>query len=57
MMGCVIMSGLRRIKVETIKKMLDNPRSNPWNAKYFTASPHGLFLANLEYNPKGYFFF
>jgi len=53
MMGCVIMSGLRRMKVESIKKMLDNPRNNNWNARYLTASPHGLYLSHLHYNPKG----
>jgi len=50
MVGSLIALGLGKITEKDITTMLQVPSHNNWDSRIQVIPPHGLHLANVEYN-------
>jgi len=52
MVGALISVAAGRISIEDIRYMLENPSEHSWNNRIIVVPPHGLYLTDVEYDPR-----
>lgn len=52
MIGALVGAAMGKIEPEDIKVMLQVPSKHSWPTRLATLPPHGLYLCNVEYDPK-----
>ena len=53
MIGTMIQASLGLFTMDDVKLMLRDPDLNVTNTKIIASPPHGLYLKNVRYDPKG----